>query len=62
MTNTDTIMSTTVTTAAKSPIAKDEFEPEPMTIIVDDAQKSSDGSFITYRVFTMVNIYLYLFK
>lgn len=33
---------------------KDEFSAEPMTIIVDDAQKSPDRSFITYRVFTMV--------
>jgi sorting nexin-4 len=30
------------------------FKAEPMTIRVDDPQKSSSGSFITYRLFTMV--------
>ncbi|KAI9261894.1 hypothetical protein EDC94DRAFT_659628 [Helicostylum pulchrum] len=38
---------------------KDEFSAEPMTIIVDDAQKSPDRSFITYRVFTMTNLQVY---
>lgn len=33
---------------------QEEFKAEPMTIRVDDPVKSSDGSFITYRVFTMV--------
>lgn len=38
---------------------QDEFKAEPMTIRVDDPVKSSDGSFITYRVFTMTAIEIY---
>ncbi|KAL9557124.1 hypothetical protein MBANPS3_001542 [Mucor bainieri] len=34
----------------------DSNKAEPMTIRVDDPVKSSDGSYITYRVFTMVGI------
>ncbi|KAI8380192.1 hypothetical protein BD560DRAFT_453284 [Blakeslea trispora] len=39
--------------------AQDTFEAEPMTIRVDDPQKSADGSFITYRVFTMTALEVY---
>ena len=30
------------------------FKAEPMTIRVEDPQKSPNGSFITYRLFKMV--------
>lgn len=36
------------------PVKVDDFKAETMTILVDDPQKSSDGSFITFKVFTMV--------
>jgi sorting nexin-4 len=39
---------------SSKPVEADEFKAETMTILVDDPQKSSDGSFITYKVFTMV--------
>ncbi|KAI8080173.1 uncharacterized protein B0P05DRAFT_579104 [Gilbertella persicaria] len=38
---------------------QDEFKAEPMTIRIDDPQKSTDGSFITYRVFTMTALEIY---
>ncbi|KAI8372000.1 hypothetical protein EDC96DRAFT_439166, partial [Choanephora cucurbitarum] len=38
---------------------QDTFKAEPMTIRVDDPQKSSDGSYITYRVFTMTALEIY---
>ncbi|KAI7892498.1 uncharacterized protein EV154DRAFT_537471 [Mucor mucedo] len=38
---------------------QDEFKAEPMTVKVDDAQKSPDGAFITFRVFTMTNLEIY---
>ncbi|KAF1804158.1 hypothetical protein V8B55DRAFT_1511638 [Mucor lusitanicus] len=54
---------TTATTAydGKKPMQSSQRhnQAEPMTIRVDDPVKSSDGSYITYRVFTMTALEMY---